>query len=243
MSTNELNKNLKLYFPNPPKNDVDKICIYTSKLDNGNIRELTRIAYKTLQKLYGTNQKKIRCCITDKEMTVYNNYPIIDGIFMISSKKYSNFNHISISRRCKIYPISMEALLLINTLSIIQNNIKTTKSKKSKSKNILTNKCKYGRVYREGIILRFLKSHIYSIGPVFDLTKEKYNAILTSQRFYKNIVRPRIEKKNQQFNESFCVLESVEKDNKEQEDPCRVKEKQEITQEEKEEPKSACTIC
>ena len=134
---------LKQFYPFPITTDIDNISIYSSVLKNRNIRLLTRIAYKALQFYYGKSQKIVKCCITGKELQLHNNYPIIDGIFMLTSRTYKEISHDIISRKQKLYPISNEGLILIE-------------------ENVFT-KCKNGRIYREGVLLRFLGTERHSI--------------------------------------------------------------------------------
>ena len=233
MSTKLLNQNLKTFFPNPSKPDRDHICIYSSKLDNGNIRELTRLANRTIQKLYGNSKKTIRCCITGKELIVYNNYPLLDGILMKSSKKYFNYNHISISRRCKLYPISTEGLHLIDSLNV--NTLDETKK--------IINQCKYGRIYKEGVLLRFLGSDKHSMLSFFNGASTKHRAVLTTQRFYKNIVKPHIEEHSRLFNESFCDINDEVKDMEEVEVEIEGLSKEDKNSKKEKGDDGMCTIC
>ena len=191
MSSN-LKNSLEKFFPPPINSDIDNISIYNSVLRNRNIRLLTRLTYQVLQVFYGNTQKTVKCCITGKYLLIYNDYPIIDGIFMLSSRTYKEVSHTIISRKQKLYPISTDGLLLVG--------------------ESISNKCKNGRIYREGILLRFLGTERHSIYNEIKEAQKKYKSIISIQNFYRMVCKTYIKKRDKLLNESLCKVEKKDVD-------------------------------
>ena len=163
--------NLINSFPNPEIEDIDNICIYNSILNNKNINYLNSITRQFLYKMNNKNIKNVNCSISNKKLIIHNNYPIINGIFILSYRKYNTLNYISISNRKNLYPIHYNVLELLG-------------------KDLL-NKCKYGRIYKEAVILRFLNSESKNIKNILEEGNKKYKSVRTIEKFYKNVLEKR----------------------------------------------------
>ena len=180
---------LRSFFSIPYQQDIDLWSIYKPSSNKIQIK-YNKIIFKILESLYRTKKQTIFCSISGKELIVYNNYPLIRGILIKTTKRPRNIQYLKVSRSIYLYVVSEECFKYLDP--------------------IIKEKCKIGRIYEENVLLHWLNIGV-KMNTYMKRMKKRYKSIFIIQRFYRNIIRKKIEWINiePQLNE-----EKLEEDNR-----------------------------
>jgi len=169
------------FFLIPYQQDIDLWSIYKPTFNKIEIK-YNKVVFKLLESLYRANKQTIYCSITNNELDVYYNYPLIRGILIQTRKRPRKVPYLKIGKSIYLYVISEECFKYLDP--------------------IIKEKCKIGRIYGENILLHWLNIDV-KMNTYIKRMRKRYESIFVIQRFYRNIVRKKIEWTNidSQFNE------------------------------------------